>query len=146
MGYRSAEVWADDTLADISSQQGDVAAATFHARRSLHLMRTHGVLTWLRGGLGSLAWVATQVGDGERAARLLGACVADTKRHGVVGYEEAHTGDVVYARIRAALGEERWAAAFEAGLALSREEAIAEALGESVMVDPSDAAGAGYDC
>ena len=109
-------------------------------------MRTHGVLTWLRGGLGSLAWVATQVGDGERAARLLGACVAEAKRQGLVGYEEAHKGDEVYARIRTALGEERWTAAFEAGRALSREQAIAEALGEDVAVEASDAAGAGYDC
>jgi hypothetical protein len=67
----------------------------------------------------------------EQAARLLGAVVALRNNLGspprARGLWSPDT-DAVAAAARAALGEERWAAAFAAGKALSLEEAVAEAL------------------
>jgi tetratricopeptide (TPR) repeat protein len=65
--------------------------------------------------------VATLLGAAATAHALVGAPLTETAREDI---------DREITAARAALGEERCAAAFAAGRALSREEAIAEALGE----------------
>ena len=74
---------------------------------------------------------AGAAGAGERAARLLGAA-ALREMLGVplpsVDWTEV---EQAVAAARATLSEEAWAAAFAAGLTLSLEAAVAEALGET---------------
>jgi hypothetical protein len=80
----------------------------------------------------ALTAAAARGAQAERAARLLGAAAALSETVGAPqvlrGREETER---TVAPARAALGKERWAAAFAAGQALSIEEAIAEALGEA---------------
>ena len=71
-------------------------------------------------------------GQGERAARLLGA--ASALREALGAPQPAQDkADVEQAVVdaRAALGEAAWAAAFAAGQAMMLQEAIAEALAEA---------------
>ena len=87
------------------------------------------------GGLELLASTAGVAGQGERAARLLGASATQREVLGAPQppQEQADVKQAV-ARARAALGEEAWAVAFAAGEALSLGEAIAEALGAADKV------------
>ncbi|HEV2456851.1 MAG TPA: hypothetical protein VGS80_00680, partial [Ktedonobacterales bacterium] len=73
----------------------------------------------------------------ERAARLLGAAATLRERVGVLR-KRWWGGDMerAAARTRAALGEERWAAAYATGRALTLEEAVAEALCEEEECAP----------
>jgi hypothetical protein len=82
-----------------------------------------------------LAAVASQTGSMKRAARLLGAlnpfiALADVSP---LPREQAMI-DTATETVRTALGEETWAAACQAGRALSLEDAVAEALGETAAV------------
>jgi len=80
--------------------------------------------------LESLAETAgAEAGQGERAARLLGAATALRERLGapLSGPDLAELAQAV-ALAQAALGEAVWATVFAAGQALPLEEAIAEAL------------------
>jgi hypothetical protein len=78
--------------------------------------------------LARTAAAATAV-QAERAARLLGAAAALRERVGAPlrPRRRAHV-ERAAAPARAVLGEERWAAAFAAGRAMTQQEAIAEAL------------------
>jgi predicted ATPase/class 3 adenylate cyclase len=82
--------------------------------------------------LAGLAAIASLFGQLERAARLLGAAAALRETIGTPQpkVERQDTEEAV-AAVRAALGEEAWAAAHAAGQALTLEEAIAEALEET---------------
>jgi hypothetical protein len=73
---------------------------------ALLLSRDIGTRELMAAGLESVAWVAAACGQARRAARLCGAAEA----------------------MRAALGEEAFAAAWAAGRALPLDEAIALAL------------------
>jgi len=70
--------------------------------------------------------------EGVRVVWLLGAAAKLREPIGFpqVPIDQAET-EALVAPVRAALGEEAWTAAFEAGWALSLEEAIAEALREA---------------
>jgi TPP-dependent trihydroxycyclohexane-1,2-dione (THcHDO) dehydratase len=76
-----------------------------------------------------MASTAGVAGHGVRAARLLGAAMAQREALEAPqpANEQADVAQAV-ATARAALGEEAWAAAFAAGRALTLEEALAEAL------------------
>ena len=81
--------------------------------------------------LESLAETARAAGQGERAARLLGAATAVRERLGTPLTASSQTDvEQAVAAAQTALGEEAWAAAFAAGRALSLEQTIAEALKE----------------
>jgi hypothetical protein len=68
-------------------------------------------------------------GQGERAARLLGAAAALRETIGApLPLPERADVEQAVAGARAALGEAEWTAAFAAGRMLSLEQAIAEAL------------------
>jgi tetratricopeptide (TPR) repeat protein len=82
-------------------------------------------------GLEVCAIILASQGCAEQAARLLGAAAASRERIGMRRPMDVPTlADIeAAAAARAALGEEAWAEAYEAGQALSLEEAIAQALG-----------------
>jgi hypothetical protein len=117
-------------LGDVFLTRGDSTRAGVLYREGLTLAARIGQNQAVADGLRRLAGLAGAAGQGTRAARLFGA--ADMLRT-VMGTpippaeREGYDRDVDAAR--AALGEEAFAAAWEAGQALSPEEAIAEALG-----------------
>jgi non-specific serine/threonine protein kinase len=84
------------------------------------------------GGLEGLAAAAALDGEAQRAAQLLGAAAA---LHESVGFvlepDQALVVDPAVDRARTQLGEEAFAATWEAGRALTLEQAIAYALEEN---------------
>ena len=130
MSLRSlgADVWA----------QGDCARATALHQESLPIYETSGDKWGIAECIEGLGWVACSqgraTGDGRfclRAARLLGAAAALRETTGnpmAPAYRDVN--ERVIAETRAQLGEVAFTAAWEAGHALSLEQAIAYALGE----------------
>src|SRR5262249_48929485 len=94
-------------------------------------VRELGYTVWAVSCLQVLAWVADRMGDGGRAARLLGASTAEAERQGIIGYLEKPEYLAVQSSMRALLGEQAGEAALAAGKALSLAEAVAEALGDA---------------
>jgi predicted ATPase/class 3 adenylate cyclase/DNA-binding XRE family transcriptional regulator len=121
-------------LGEVARRRGDLAEAEALGREGLLVWQRLGAPAGLAVALENLALTAAAArgAQAERAARLLGAAVALSETVGapqVLRKREETERTVVPAR--AALGKERWAAAYAAGQALSLEEAIAEALGEA---------------
>jgi predicted ATPase/transcriptional regulator with XRE-family HTH domain len=116
-------------LALITRRRGDVARAGALLAEALRLVRDYGIMFDLPNCLDELALVVGEEGRSERAARLLGAAARERE---TVGFppDTIRQADVeaMSARGQAALGAAAWAAAYAAGRALTREEAIAEAL------------------
>jgi DNA-binding CsgD family transcriptional regulator len=97
-------------------------------------------LTGHRWGLVSsvegLAWLAGSSGQLERAALLLGASAAVCQELGItlLAYgEEQH--DACEATVRGGLGEASYRSCWERGYALSPEQVVAAALGDTVPAD-----------
>ncbi|MGH2534100.1 MAG: ATP-binding protein [Thermomicrobiales bacterium] len=117
-------------LGDVARDQGDYGRAMTYYREALSLVDervgTRSVTEQIEG----VAVVAAAVGQPARAARLFGAVEALRGRAGLSfrfpADQIAHERGV--AATRAALGEQAFAAAWAAGRALSRDEAMAEAL------------------
>jgi hypothetical protein len=131
MGETCRPVCARFVLGLIAVRRGDLAQARAQAVAALLVMRDQGVLLRVPLLLDELAIVAGRESQGERAARLLGAAASLRETSGAT--PDPALRDEVEAMVpvvRAALGEERWAAAFEAGKAMTLEEATANALGE----------------
>jgi len=122
------------SLAEISRDDGDLAGAVGQNREALVLAHTHhdrlGAGITLRS-IASLALLVptASVPEYDRAARLFGAADAVREVAGA-GYEglESPSREPDLASLRATLGEPAFTAAWEAGRALSLDEAIAEAL------------------
>jgi predicted ATPase/DNA-binding SARP family transcriptional activator len=116
----------------VAQAQGDSAKARSCHAESLALWRELGEDRYIAECLEGLAEVARAEGCPERAARLVGAARA---LRDAVGYPHAPANqlddDRNIATIRAALGEEAFAAAWAAGRAMSLEDAIAQALDET---------------
>jgi predicted ATPase/class 3 adenylate cyclase len=126
----NVEEYVNSNLAEVARRQGDIAAARSYAERALRPVLELGYTVWAVSCLQVLAWVADRMGDGERAARLLGASAAEAERQGILGYLEKPEFLAVQSSIGALLGEEGWEAAVAAGKALPLAEAVAEALGD----------------
>jgi predicted ATPase/class 3 adenylate cyclase len=113
----------------IARKQGDLTKAWALQREALSLHWAMGNLHRVAETLQMLAASAAAGGQVAAAARLLGA--AATLRE-TIGVPQPvvwrHDTEAAVAPARAMFGEERWAAAFGAGQALSLEQAIAEAL------------------
>jgi predicted ATPase/Tfp pilus assembly protein PilF len=113
----------------VTQAQGDSAKARSCHAESLALWRELGEDRYIAECLEGLAEVARAEGCPERAARLVGAARA---LRDAVGYPHAPANqlddDRNIATIRAALGEEAFAAAWAAGRAMNLEEAVAFAL------------------
>jgi len=120
-------------LGAVAQARGDVVQAPVWYTEGLTLSRSTGN-TWLMAPiLEGLAGVARLQGRAEGAARLMGAAATLRKNIGSTLTPVERDG---YGRdkdtVRAALGEESFAAAWAEGAALSLEQAVAEALEEGV--------------
>jgi predicted ATPase len=119
------------TLSVVACRQGDAAGGRRYAEEVLELSQRLEDPSSMAVSLLLLAGVAALEGRSARAGRLLGYA------NSMVGYSETMSGSAqedlnpVLAPARESLGEEAWAAAWEAGRALSLEEAVAEALNAS---------------
>jgi predicted ATPase/DNA-binding CsgD family transcriptional regulator len=112
----------------IASDRGDLAGAAGLFVQSFQPALDCGVKEHLIDGLAGMAVVAARGGSAQAAARLLGAMEAQRAALGyVLELPERERLARAAALARAELGEERFAAAWTAGQALSLEEAISEA-------------------
>ncbi|MGI8553366.1 MAG: ATP-binding protein, partial [Dehalococcoidia bacterium] len=118
-------------LGDLARRQGDYTTAQTLLREGLALSWELG--NWQTAALCLRALAGVMLGQGqpEHAVRLYGATEAERERLAVplqplyrTEYEDA------VPRVRARLGEERFAAAWAAGRAMSLEQAVAYALEE----------------
>ena len=117
----------------MARRRGEVAEAEALQREALALYQELGDQRGCARGLEELASTAGVAGQGERAARLLGAAAAVRETIGAPQPPQEQTDvEQAVAAARAALGEEAWAAAYAAGRALSLEQAIAEALARAM--------------
>jgi hypothetical protein len=119
-------------LAFSALQRGDLLQAEEQAlwalRMACDLDQTLSVLS----GVETVGLVASRKGHAEKSARLLGAVAALREAVGLVADPLWHKAvEAMVAPGREVLGKEQWAAAFQAGRALTLEEAVAEALEES---------------
>jgi non-specific serine/threonine protein kinase len=128
-GDRPRSAYALFNLAKVKLRRGDLARAATLGREALAVMRDFGSPYYLEGCIDVLGEVAWGTGQGKQAARLQGAAAALRE---IMGTPFSFNEEALAAE-RAALGEEQWVAAFAAGKALTREEAIAEALGEAEL-------------
>ncbi|MFJ4650734.1 LuxR C-terminal-related transcriptional regulator [Nocardia sp. NPDC088792] len=106
-------------------------AAEFHSR-AIEQLALFERCIWLSSAFEGLAWTVSARGDFERAARLLGA--AESLQRSTIRL--AHTitvavGEKERRKVREALGEDAFRAAFGAGANLPLEEAIDYALGRT---------------
>jgi tetratricopeptide (TPR) repeat protein len=105
----------------IALEDGDLPLAREHAARAYQAAIAAEDMPLLAAVAGGLAYLAHALGASERAAELLGACAP------VRGGEDATELMVTKLgpRLRATLGAEAYARAYDRGKALSRAEAIA---------------------
>jgi tetratricopeptide (TPR) repeat protein len=115
-------------LGYVAHAQGDEDQATACFTESLRLFQERGSKRGIIECIAGLAGVVGAQGQGERAARLLGATAAHFEAIGAAMWSADR---IDYQRnvaaIRAVLGEAAFAAAWDAGRALTLEQAIAEA-------------------
>jgi predicted ATPase/transcriptional regulator with XRE-family HTH domain len=129
-GELDSEVNTLCVLGQLARQHGDLTTAMTLQQQGLTLARALGDPFRTAETLEYLVAVVGTEGQGEQAARLLGAAAALRESIGTPQPPpEGASVETAVAAARATLGEEAWAAAFAAGRALSVEEAIAEALG-----------------
>src|SRR5205814_8050513 len=117
------------------------------ARESIQGLRKVGAQWGVAGALVDLAGIAAVGPDPEsaqRATRLLGAAQAVCDAHGSTMFLIDSADQRRFAAtLRAALGEEAFAAAWEAGRTLTLEQAVAETEQVSVPEQPHSPADAG---
>ncbi|QLY30178.1 LuxR family transcriptional regulator [Nocardia huaxiensis] len=123
---------------------GDLDAATGYHTRAIQQLALFERCVWLSSAFEGLAWTVSAQGEHDRAARLLGA--AESLQRSTIRL--AHTitiavGDKEREKVREALGEDTFRAAFGAGANLPLEEAIDYALRRTpapAVVTPAPAA------
>ena len=116
-------------LGEIALARSDLPAAGAYYRESMALAQALGDTTFLGAGLAAIGTIAADLGEAERAARLLGAAAAMSQVAGAWSFIAARGQNRrAIDTARAALGEEAFAAAWEHGRRLSREQATTEAL------------------
>jgi non-specific serine/threonine protein kinase len=129
VGDQQGVAGALNGLKTVALKRGEIAQAEALGREALALDQERGDLRLCAVDLEGLACIAGAAGQGERAARLLGA--AATLREALSApqptVDRVDTEQAV-AAARTALGEEAWSEEFAAGRALSLESAITEAL------------------
>jgi non-specific serine/threonine protein kinase len=132
-GLDGVEAFGDTVLRGVLStvlgivqwQLGDVAAAETTLKEAVRLQGRVGHRWGLVTSLEGLAWVAASCGRLERAARLQGAVASMWQELGIAPapYWQINR-DSCDAAVRGGLGELRYQACFEHGLALGREKQI----------------------
>jgi hypothetical protein len=118
-----------ETLAYLSTVDNDMERARSAITRALEIIYSFSYDNVMELTLGTLAAMAAHEGRATRAARLGGAADATEELHGLWRGSISEVAPVDKAQ--AALGTEGWAAAYAAGRALAREEALAEAWREA---------------
>jgi predicted ATPase/class 3 adenylate cyclase len=118
-------------LGHVARERGEPARALALSQEGLALSQGLGDKLRMVRGLEGLATAAAALGQAERAVRLLGAAasvrdVLGSARHPM----DRSAVERAEGALRAALGDAAYAAAWNAGRALSLEEAVYEALGE----------------
>ncbi|MBU3062848.1 LuxR C-terminal-related transcriptional regulator [Nocardia sp. NEAU-G5] len=113
-------------------RHGNQDAAAAFMSRAVETFADFDRCVWLASVFDGMAWSAAARGDMERSARLMGAAL--TLQRSTVRL--AHTittaiGDKVRVRVRDALGEEEFRAAYDSGSALPLPAAIDYALGRT---------------
>ena len=133
---RHGEQWARSYLVSALSLaewiRGEVTRASAHARENLRVMRGFGDLFGTALQVERLAWVAGTVGEGERAAVLLGAVHRIWPQFGgpFGSLHHVTAREACVRQARHGLGDRAFQAAFGRGAELDLEQAIAYALGE----------------
>jgi hypothetical protein len=116
-------------LGEIALARSDLPAAGAYYRESMALAQALGDTTFLGAGLAAIGTIAADLGEAERAARLLGAAAAMSQVAGAWSFIAARGQNrQAIDTARAALGKEAFAAAWEHGRRLSRAQIPAEAL------------------
>ena len=116
-------------LGEIALAQSDRPAASAYYSESIALAQALGDTTFLGAGLAAIGTIAADLGQGEQAARLLGAAEAMSQVAGAWSFIAARGQNrQAIDTTRAALSEDAFAAAWANGRRLSREQATAEAL------------------
>jgi predicted ATPase/DNA-binding CsgD family transcriptional regulator len=127
-------------LGDLAVARDDIEGALARYREALSLVaQEHDYPHLVADALDGVAAVAAARGEAERAARLHGAAAGLRERLGtaVASWEQpAHEQRV--AAVRAALGDERFAALWASGHAQRLEAVIAEVLDGRAPPDPAD--------
>jgi non-specific serine/threonine protein kinase len=138
VGYERGMGWALEGLAINLLASGDAARAQVHFREAIALAWKDGSLTTVALELPKLAAALAADGQPERAARLLGAAVALRTSIGRGSANDEASGVTQTTdQVRAALGDDRFAAAWNAGQNQPLEQMIAEALEpQSAPVEP----------
>jgi hypothetical protein len=117
------------TLAWVALAQGDLDRAVATLAESLAVRREIGDMGGSAWCLERLAEVAAARGQAEKAVRLVGAATALRASIGsVIDPVDQPENDRRRAALQAALGEASFAAAWEAGTAMSLDQAVAYAL------------------
>jgi non-specific serine/threonine protein kinase len=121
----------------------DGGRAVPYLRESLHLMWQLGHAMWIGEALAGLACVIGATGDSRSAVRLLGAADRLRTASGTDARtpEQRAAGEQTLAEARAALGDAGVTEAWEAGMLLPTDEAVADALARSktltaIQMDP----------
>ena len=118
-------------LAEVLRAEGQPLPARGHFCRCLRVAAQISFPRPAEGALTGLAGIAEAAGEPGRAACLLGAAEALRKATGTtMAPGEAEEDPLRLARLRAALGDECFQAAWDAGQAMSLDEAVTYALGE----------------
>jgi non-specific serine/threonine protein kinase len=116
-------------LLRLARRQRDVEETEALGREGLSVLRRIGANQYAETMLEIMAWAAGERGQPERAAVVLGAASAMRRSSGASrDVLDRAAYDETCAAIRAAAGDERFAAAWARGQSLSLNEAIAEAL------------------
>jgi len=135
---RAIALW---TLGVERCKAGDLAGAVAAQRESLSLRRPLDAPYPMALNLDALAWVAVEQADCDRAALLFGAAEAIMRDVGGVLVSRGPTAAIhesYQARARQALGPKAFSAAYEAGLRMGFDNALAYAFGARAV--PADAA------
>jgi predicted ATPase len=131
LGHKSGIAWSLHGLELAASHLGDPERGVVLSKESLALFRELGNRKAVAVCLERLAGIAQSMGQWERSVRLFGAARALRDALGAsLSRDEQTVQEEQLAPLRAALGNARFIAAWEAGRALAWEEATAEALKE----------------
>jgi predicted ATPase/DNA-binding SARP family transcriptional activator/Tfp pilus assembly protein PilF len=132
LGDRRLEVVALGNLGLVAAQRENYVAAAQFWLRSLDLADAVGERRGVAESLEELAAVESAAGNARRAATLFGASEAMRTEIGapVLGPDQARL-DAAIAMATAALGEQEFAAAHQAGLEMTAKQAVALAKGGS---------------
>lgn len=113
----------------IARTAGDAAVARSFFARAIERAWDQGYRWRLLSCLAGIAGLMCTAGEHERAARLFGAAAAlQHNLTAVLDADERYLNQQLFEATRITLGDEAYQAAFNAGQALSTEEAIGEAL------------------